>query len=158
MYLFKNSLIKFPDLKLKIIGEGKLKQELIVLTKKLKIFENVIFLGNVPNNKIGDYFSKSLVNISSSIDEAYGLVNIEALREGTPLICTRTAGSLDILSSKVNGEYFDHNLENSLSNSLKIILDNWDYYSLNAIKSFKENYSKDNIKKQFINISNYIIN
>jgi len=158
LYLFKKSLVDFPGLKLNIIGEGTLKEELIILAKELNIFENVFFLGNVSNKDIGNYFSKSLVNISSSIDEAYGLVNIEALREGTPLICTKTAGSLDILESKVNGEYFDHELENSLSNSLRIILNNWDHYSNNSIKTFINNYAKQNINKQFIEVINYISN
>jgi glycosyltransferase involved in cell wall biosynthesis len=156
-YLFKKSIIKFPKLKLKIIGDGYLKDDLIELSKKLNISKNIDFLGNVPNSKIGVFFSQSLINISSSIEEAYGLVNIEALREGTPLICTRTAGALDILSDKINGVYFSHDDEDSLSNALEIVLSNWDFYSCNAINTFKNNYSIEKIEEQQKRITKFFL-
>ena len=87
-YLFKKSIMKFPKLKLKIIGDGYLKDDLIELSKKLNISKNIDFLGNVPNSEIGIFFSQSLINISSSIEEAYGLVNIEALSQETHLLNT----------------------------------------------------------------------
>ncbi len=149
LYLFKECLVKYPNLKLNIIGDGYLKNELIKLSKELKIIENVVFTGNIPNFEIGVFLSKSLINISASIDEAYGLVNIESLREGTPLICTKTAGSLDILSTKINGLYMNHDDKKSLLNALTLILNNWDFYSKNSIKTFEENYSLQNIEKHY---------
>jgi glycosyltransferase involved in cell wall biosynthesis len=154
LFLFEKCLLKFPDLKLKIIGDGYLKEELIELSKSLKINNNVIFAGKLPYSKIGDIFSNSLVNISSSIDEAYGLVNIEALREGTPLVCTKTAGSLDILLSKYNGIHISHQDENSLLNALTIIFNDWERYSKNAISTFEDSYSIENIDKHIQLIKN----
>lgn len=154
LYLFKKCLSKFPDLKLKIVGDGHLKDELIELSKSLKIYSNVIFTGKLPYSKVSKILSNSLVSISSSIEEAYGLVNIEALREGTPLICTRTAGSLDILLSKYNGVYISHKDENSLLKALTIIFNDWEFYSKNAIITFKNNYSLENIYKHTQTIKN----
>ena len=73
----------------------------------MKIEDNVSFLGAVDNKLVAQIFSSCLVSISSSIEEAYGLVNIEALREGTPIICTETAGSRDIISNNENGLFFN---------------------------------------------------
>lgn len=147
-YLFKKSIIKFPKLKLKIIGDGYLKDDLIKLSNKLNIRKNIDFLGNIPNSEISTHFSQSLISISSSIEEAYGLVNIEALREGTPIICTRTAGALDILFDKINGVYFSHDDEDSLSNALEIVLSNWNFFSNNSINIFKNKYSIEKIEEQ----------
>ena len=58
------------------ILENKLKQ----LANSLGLVDNIIFIGGIPNKFVGNEFSKGLVSISSSIDEAYGLVNIEALK------------------------------------------------------------------------------
>lgn len=144
-YLFKECLVDFPELKLNIIGDGYLKPELKKLLKRLKISSNVCFIGKVPNNKINDIFSNSLINISSSIEEAYGLVNIEALREGTPLISTQHSGALDIIDEGVNGEFMFHDKNESLLIALRRVLNNWSYYSVNSFKIFKTNYSLENI-------------
>ena len=155
LYLFKNCLQNYPDLKLKIIGDGYLKPELIALSKKINIYESIVFTGNIPNKKINKIFSSSLISISASIDEAYGLVNIEALREGTPLICTKTAGSIDIINEGNNGLFINLNNQFSLSNSLEAILKEWDFYSKNALHTFKEKYKMNNIEKHFEQIKKF---
>ena len=65
--LFKDCVKKRPNLKLKIIGDGFLKQDLILLAKDLNITENVIFYGNIPNERVNEIFSSSLIGISSSL-------------------------------------------------------------------------------------------
>lgn len=94
---FAVCLKRLPELKLRIIGGGHLEGRLKEKASELGILENVIFMGSIPNERISNEYRRVLASVSSSIDEAYGLVNIEALREGTPLICTVTAGSKDIL-------------------------------------------------------------
>ncbi len=141
IYQFLDCVDKLPLLKLKIIGEGYLKEELIKLTKEIKIEKNVEFLGKMTNLEVQNIFATSLISISSSIDEAFGLVNIEALRAGTPIICTKTAGSLDILNESFNGEFFNHEDRFSLYKSINKIVDNWEYYSANARLSFQNNYN-----------------
>ena len=156
LYLFKNCLQNYPDLKLKIIGDGYLKADVIVLSKKLNINKSIIFTGNIPNEKINEIFSSSLISISASIDEAYGLVNIEALREGTPLICTKTAGSIDIINEGNNGLFIDLKNKHSLSNSLDIILNEWAFYSKNALDTFNQKYKMNNIEKHFEQMKKFI--
>jgi glycosyltransferase involved in cell wall biosynthesis len=148
-YLFKECIKDKPNLKLKIIGDGYLKQDLIALAKDLNIIENVVFYGKVPNEKMNEIFSSSLIGISSSIDEAYGLVNIESLREGTPIICTKTAGSIDIVKEKYNGLFINFNDKTSLSYSIDEIINNWTSFSQNALNTFNENYNIENIEKHY---------
>ena len=129
-------------------GSGKGTQAKL-LAKELNITENLVFLGNIPNEKISEIFSSSLIGISSSIDEAYGLINIESLREGTPIICTKTAGSIDILKVGCNGLFMKLDDKTSLSNSVNKILNNWNSYSENALNLFEEKYDIKNIEKHF---------
>jgi len=155
LFLFQKCLDKYPDIKLKLVGDGYLKQELVELTKTLKIENNVIFTGKIPNEEVGKMFSTSLISISSSVFEAYGLVNIEALREGTPLICTRTAGSSDIIDEEVNGLFFNLDDNLSLLSAIEKILENWDYFSKNALNSFKQKYSTESIENHFNIVKNF---
>jgi len=155
MYLFKECLKERPKLKLKIIGDGFLKQDLIVLAKDLNITENVTFYGNIPNERISEIFSSSLIGISSSIDEAYGLVNIESFKEGTPIICTKTAGSIDIVNERYNGLFIRLDEKVSLSRSVDEIINNWTPFSQNALKTFNDKYNIENIEKHYLEIKKF---
>jgi len=154
---FSKCLSDFPELKLKIVGSGYLRERLEKLCNELHINDSVVFTGNIANQKINVEFSKALASVSSSKEEAFGLVNIEALREGTPLICTKTAGSGDILIENYNGVFYDNSHENSLKEAIHTILSDWETYSKNARTAFSNKYGfEKNISKQF-NIINQLI-
>jgi len=142
---FRLLLKAYPEVNLNIVGDGHQKAALTQLCKEKNIESKVNFLGNVPNHSIGEIYSDCLVSISSSYYEAFGIVNIEALREGTPIICTKTSGSLDIIVPGQNGAFFDLEDHSSLTESFKIILQNWEHYSKGAMTTFKENYSLENL-------------
>ena len=125
------------------------------LTESLKQKNRVAFLGNIPNRDIGAIFSKCFASISASKSEAFGIVNIESLREGTPVICTNTEGAKDIVVNGKNGFIVDLIKKNDLSKTISKIIENWDFFSVNALNTFNEKYSKENISvhaKQIINI------
>ncbi|WP_271393008.1 glycosyltransferase family 4 protein [Aequorivita sinensis] len=138
---FRETLKEFPSMKLIIVGEGIEKNNLQSKVKDLEISENVVFTGEIPNKNIAKYFSESLISISASYHEAFGFVNIEAMREGTPLVSTKTAGGMEVVKEGINGCYFDLKGLESLTNSVKIILGNWEEYSQNSIKLFMDFYS-----------------
>ena len=149
LYAFNDCKETHPNLKLLIIGDGTEKNNLQKLILSLGLKKHVSFLGNIPNKNIGKIFSRCIANISASKSEAFGIVNIESLREGTPIICTNTEGSQDILFDGENG--FSVNLlkKNDLSKKLSKILKDWNYFSQNALKTFEEKYSKKNITQHF---------
>ncbi len=152
----KLAIIKYPMLRLKVAGVGYLLKELTELSEKLNILNNIEFLGNLNRKEISCLFSSSLISISSSIDDAFGLVNIEALREGTPLICTKTSGSLDILQNEINGVFFDSENGVTFLSAIDEILSNYEFYSKNARQIFTENYSLSNSFKSYEAIKNFV--
>lgn len=82
--VFNLILTKNSDAKLLLVGEGPLLQELKDYAAKLKIEDNIIFLGNrddVPNiMQAMDAF------VLPSLFEGLGLVNIEAQAAGLPCV------------------------------------------------------------------------
>ena len=143
---------EYPNMKLIIVGDGHQKRNLENLVTELQIENNVVFAGFIQNSEIGKIFSKSLIGISASIYEAYGITNLESLREGTPIICTRTAGSKDILVEKYNGVFYSSEVNSALIDSVNTVLGGWDSYSINSIKTFNEKYSLLHIDKQFLRL------
>jgi|26BtaG_2_1085354.scaffolds.fasta_scaffold00001_125 glycosyltransferase involved in cell wall biosynthesis len=142
---FKNALEFFPNLKLLIVGDGIEKNDLIMQVDSLNIKHRVEFVGSVSHQKVSTYFSESLIGISASIHEAFGFNNIEAMREGTPIISTPTAGALEILKENENGKFFTLHDADSLTGALSRILEDWDAYSKSALNSFNDLYSLDQI-------------
>ncbi len=86
--------IKKPA-KLLIIGDGALEKDLKDLTKELKIENDVIFTGFLPH--AFRYLKAFDVYISSSIQEAFGLVLLEAMLARIPIIATRVNGVPEVM-------------------------------------------------------------
>ena len=86
---------------LMVLGEGELKENLIDITKRLKISDNIKFLGFRKN--ITGYLKKADIFLLSSDFEGFGNVLVEAMASGLPIISTDCpSGPGEILKK---GEY-----------------------------------------------------
>ena len=86
-----------PNSKLIIIGDGQLDSELKELATQLHISDDVIFTGYI---KDGFRFLKACdILISSSIQEAFGRVLIEAMVSKTPIIATAVNGVPEVIDN-----------------------------------------------------------
>lgn len=138
---------KYPQMKLNIIGDGPLRKSLEQFVDDKNITKRVVFHGNLPHERVGNILSKSLIGLSSSYSEAFGWVSIEALKEGTPICCSPTEGSNDILIESVNGEFMDHQNLESLVVAIDKILVNWEGYSNAALTTFFDRFDLGNVIK-----------
>lgn len=155
---FADSIKMHPKLKLIIAGDGPEKDKLESLSQSLNLKNHVLFSGFIPNKDIGKLFSSCLISISASKSEAFGIVNIESFRSGTPIICTKTEGSKDIIEPNKNGFFVDLTKKNDLSKTISKIIKNWDFFSSNALNTFNKKYSKENISSHAEKIINIITN
>nr|WP_263325070.1 glycosyltransferase [Neobacillus sp. Marseille-Q6967] len=87
-------------LRLYIIGDGPEENNLKKLTQELKINSAVYFLGKQLNPYI--YLSESSIYIHPSINESFGIVLLEALYLGLPVVSTKCGGPEEILD---HGKY-----------------------------------------------------
>lgn len=78
-----------------IVGDGPEKEELSDLVGKLKLSERVRFLGKVSDAYLDYLFCNSIALVLPSIDraEAFGVVQLEAMRAKLPVISTAINGS-----------------------------------------------------------------
>lgn len=93
--------VRQANVNLKIIGDGPLRSELMSKAKEMKLDHLVEFLGPVEDDAIkNSYISKSLALVLPSIDEseAFGIVLIEALSMGVPIITTRIPTGIDFVN------------------------------------------------------------
>lgn len=78
-----------------IIGSGRLEQNLKDLAVELGIAERVRFLGQVPQARL--YFKAFDVFALSSDHEPFGMVLLEAMAAGVPLLATACGGAPEIV-------------------------------------------------------------
>jgi glycosyltransferase involved in cell wall biosynthesis len=95
---------KVSNIKVDIVGDGPDKNALINLCRNLDLDENVRFVGKIYNNKIIDYYKKCTLLIIPSIwFEPFGLVGIEAMSVGRPVIASRVGGIPEWLENGKSG-------------------------------------------------------
>ena len=96
------SLTHTPNGKLMIVGDGPYKKWLMNLVKKLDLNERVIFVGPVDDYWLPSYYSATDVVIlpSTSRLEAFGIVGLEGMASGKPLILSDIPGVRDVISEK----------------------------------------------------------
>jgi len=84
--------------KLLIVGDGPERMKLEKLAKKCRA--NVAFKGNVSDRELKRLYAKSKAFIFSAIREDFGIVPVEALASGKPVICINEGGPLEYLNPK----------------------------------------------------------
>lgn len=150
MQELRSIVMDYSSIKIYFVGDGPEKEKLQKMAAQLNISDNIIFTGAVALQEVHRYMLSSLVHISASIDEAFGLVNIEALCAGTPVLAPQAGGIKEILEDGYNGFFYSPAMNGDLYKKLKYILDgNWQQYSENARRSFLQNFaaSKENMQK-----------
>lgn len=99
-----------------IIGQGRLKQELYDLVKKLKLENQVHFLGY--RTDIKELLSISDLYVFPSIQEGLPVALMEAMATGLPIIASNIRGNRDLIQNGRNGFLVENKIE---AYSLKIV-------------------------------------
>ncbi len=94
------SLLPRPDVKLLVVGSGDAKFY-GQLAELKRVRERIIFVPH-PDN-LQEYYAASDVFVFPTIYEPFGLVIVEAMASGLPVITSRVAGAADLIIDGVNG-------------------------------------------------------
>jgi len=92
-----------PDVKLVVVGDGPERERLQELASELRIETQVSFLGNVTEESKFQYLCASDVFALPSLHEGFGLVFLEAMHCGLPIVTCDCGGHTDFLTDGRNG-------------------------------------------------------
>jgi glycosyltransferase involved in cell wall biosynthesis len=106
----------------------------------------ITFLSDVNDAAIVDHFQSSLGFIMPNMDD-FGIVAVEALAAGTPVIAYKKGGALDYISSGKNGIFFEKQNVKSLVDALESVLAK--SFNYDAIEESAQQFSAQNFKQQF---------
>ncbi|ANF22625.1 glycosyltransferase family 4 protein [Thermococcus piezophilus] len=118
-----------PKTKLILAGDGPLRKKLETLTHELNITENVIFVGNLPNDLIPEYLAAVDIVVVPSIhikglEEATSIFLAEAMVMGKPVVASNIGGLRETIVDGVNGILVPDKDPNAISKAVLKIIDN----------------------------------
>jgi len=87
-----------PSCRLRIGGDGPLRSVLPALAEELEIGQRVEFLGHLSRQAMREALWRSHALALTSRSETFGIVLIEALATGRPVVATRCGGAEDIVT------------------------------------------------------------
>jgi len=132
--------------------------ELKQLARTLKVEEDVIFAGTISYEEIQHYYKMAYVFTIASTTETFGIVTIEALASGVPVVAVKAPGAADILTDAVDGLLVDDNVE-KIANALEKIIKEPELrekLSRGALKT-SEKYSINTISEVMLNLYREVI-
>ncbi len=155
--LFKKVSQKHPNWHLNIVGDGMEKNNLLDLAKELKLGDKVTFHGYQDKDYINDLLLDSSIYVMTSITESFGLVLIEAMSYGVPVLSyTSAQGANEIIDDGKNGYLIkDRNEDEMISKIDLLINDEKLRKKLGKEARVKSKlYSKENVLKSWNKLIN----
>ncbi|MGQ4833666.1 MAG: glycosyltransferase family 4 protein [Candidatus Asgardarchaeia archaeon] len=124
---FKELIPYIPNAKLRIIGDGYLKYWLgQLLNNSNKFGDKITYLGVVDEKTKMEYLVASDVLIVPSIDaEAFGIVALEGLAAGIPVIATKVGGLEEIVEHEKSGLSVEPNNPHLLATAMYCLGSNY---------------------------------
>ncbi|HET89352.1 MAG TPA: glycosyltransferase family 4 protein [Chloroflexi bacterium] len=87
-----------PQARLLLVGRGPHEHDLEQFAQQLGLGERVIFVGPVAHTEIPHYVAAADLFVFSSQADTQGLVLIEAMAAGTPVVAVQAPGPVDVLA------------------------------------------------------------
>ena len=145
----------YKDTHLTIMGDGPELNNIEELANTLGISDKITFTGSYIRSDFAKELAKSDCFVLPSRSETFGIVYIEALATGTPVIATRCGGPEDFVNDE-NGMLVDVDDVDGLAKKMQKILSTSHTYDLEKTSATcMSKYSARNVAEQIVNIVNY---
>jgi len=134
-----------------IAGKGRFKTNLNNLVEKLNLKDTVIILDQyIPTEKMPIWINSANLFIFPSLKESFGIVQIEALACGKPVIAAKNTGSIEVISSEDVGILCEPGNAASLADAISRGLEHsWDTAQILA---YAQHYRWDIIAEDLIRV------
>lgn len=109
-----------PAIEFLIAGTGRYKKHLQTLATKLNVDSYVRFLGHIPDQELPILYSSADIFLLPSRYEGFGLVLLEAMACGTPVIGTNVGGIPTVIDQNQTGVIVPRDAER-ISNAIQLL-------------------------------------
>jgi L-malate glycosyltransferase len=149
--------VDFNSCRLEIIGMGDLKKSLELTVKQSNLQQFVTFHGLLSSLKVAEKMKEASCLVLTSEVETFGVVLIEALASGLPIIATDCGGPADIVTPEV-GILVPKNDVNSLVIAMEKVFKNQITFNPKEIREIAiQRFSNEAVAKKWHEIYNKIL-
>lgn len=141
---------KYHNVKFVIAGTGTMTDELRERAKMLKLSEKAIFTGYMSDEEKIKMYRVSDIAVFPSLYEPFGIVALESMAAGCPVVVSDVGGFKEIIEHKVNGMKTIGGSKDSLKDNILMLLENEklrDFIVENGYNFISANYNWDNIAR-----------
>jgi len=163
-YLIKAANYLNDDYVVLIGGKGPLHDDLTQLIQDHNLTQKVELLGFLSDEEVPDYFKASDLFCMSSIlkTEAFGIVQLEAMASGKPIVSTNipNSGVSWVNQNEISGLTVPIEDASAIANAIQLILSNDEYYerlSLGSLNRYQSLFTLDNMVDKSLQIYNQIL-
>jgi 1,2-diacylglycerol 3-alpha-glucosyltransferase len=136
------SLMKNEDVRFALVGTGPAYTHYQHMVERMKLQDRVKFLGFVDNNQLPKYYAACDAFCIPSTFETQGVVALEAMACGKPVIGADYLALRELIVNGKNGEKFRAGDGTSCANKIRKVL-----YNINTYKDMVNTAGKYSIEK-----------
>lgn len=120
-------LQKHPDARFVLVGDGPERPSLEKKVAKMSVANRIGFVGRVPYEEVPAYLKAADLFCYASVTETQGLVTLEALAAGLPVVAVDASGTSETVSDGVDGILTPENSQ-ALAEGMDKLLSDKDLY------------------------------
>jgi glycosyltransferase involved in cell wall biosynthesis len=154
-YLIVSQLVKYKNTQLAIDTFNQNKKKLVIIgvgaeleSLKRNANKNITFLGHQPFDVIKNYYAQCKALIFPGIED-FGMVPVEAMASGRPVIALAKGGALDSVVDNETGVFFSKETVASLNQAIEYFESNQDVFSSEKIVKHAQQFDSEVFKIQF---------
>jgi len=106
-----------------IVGDGEQREELEVFSQNNGLTDCVQWAGWGNYDRLGAYFRKADVFVFPTLEDIWGVVLLEAMAFGKAILCSKWAGSSELVVEGENGYIFDPYNPEGLAEMMRRFID-----------------------------------
>jgi glycosyltransferase involved in cell wall biosynthesis len=105
-------------------GDGEQREEFEAQTRQLGLNDQVKWVGWISYGNLGAYFENTDVFIFPTLEDIWGMVALESMLFGKPVLCSKWAGAKELIEEGKNGFVFDPYNPDELANYMLYFIQN----------------------------------
>lgn len=141
-----------PNTKFVVAGSGDMMGRMVERAGELGILDNFVFTGWLKGVDVHKAFQLADLYVMPSVAEPFGLVALESLKNGTPVIISKQSGVSEVLNHALKVDFWDVNeMTNKVVGCLKYpaLLEDLKDNSYNEVQSFNLDVPAQKVKQVY---------
>lgn len=142
-----------------IVGDGTQRQELESFAAENNLTEQILWMGSIDYEQVGAYYQIADVFVFPTLEDVWGLVAVEAMMFGKPILCSKWAGAAEMVEDGENGYIFDPHQPETLAELMSKFIIHPDLISQMGAKSkeIMTNYTPEAVAKNLAEVVEFVL-